>query len=303
MDDLNELRIFVRVAEAGNFAEAARHLGMTTSSASKAVRRLEEKLGARLLSRTTRAVAQTNEGAQVLSGARRILEEAEALRDALTDRAEAPRGKLLIAAPEAFGRVWMTERVLAFMCRHRQVEVELIFDDRQGDMVQEGVDLAVRSGDLGNSPNLISRRFFEDEILTLGTPAYLERMGAPQAPGDLVAHCVVHMRDRNTGRLMPFRFGEGGETVTRLFDPRLVTNSVAALEQAALAGIGLVQLPGIVARAALARGDLVEVLPGFRGPRLPYALVYPERRLLPARVKAFADFLISEPPGAGDALI
>lgn len=300
MDDLNELRVFVRVAEVGNFAEAARHLGMSTSSASKAVRRLEEKLGARLLSRTTRAVAQTPEGAQVLSGARRILEEAEALRDALTDRAEEPRGKILISAPEAFGRMWMTERVLAFMCRHRHVDVELIFDDRQGDMVQEGVDLAVRAGDLGNSPNLISRRFFQDRIITVASPAYLELKGAPQGPGDLVQHCVVHMRDRNTGRLLPFQFVEGGKTVARQFDPRLITNSVASLEQAAMAGTGLVQLPEVVARQAIWRGDLVEVLEPYRGVPLSYALVYPERRLLPARVKAFADFLISEPPGPGD---
>ncbi len=300
MDDLNELRTFVRVAEAGNFAEAARSLGVTASSASKAVRRLEQKLGTRLLTRTTRSVVRTEEGARFLIGAKQLLEDADALRNALSDSTGDPRGKLLISAPEAFGRMWMTERVLKFMRRYKNIEVELTFDDRVADLVTEGIDIAVRVGDLSDSPNLISRKFFEDRIYTLASQAYLDRQGVPQTPAQLAGHRAVHYRNRNTGRLVPFQFTEGDEVITVEFDPHLVANSIYTLEQAGAAGIGIVQLPGIVAINAIGRGDLVEILAEHRTGRLQYSLVYPERRLLPARVKAFAEFLFTEPPDPRD---
>ena len=302
MDDLNELRIFVKVAETGNFAEAARAMGVTTSSASKAVRRLEDKLGAKLLTRSTRAVSQTGEGARFLVGARRLLEDAEALRDELAESASEPRGKLVISAPEAFGRMWMTERVIEFMRRHTQVDVELMFEDRFADLINERVDIAIRVGNLGNSPNLVTRKFFEDEIHTCASPAYIEAFGEPARPADLRAHRAVHYRNRNTGRLLAYQFLEAGEVTTIEFEPTLVTNSIYSLEHACQAGIGIVQLPGIVAQRAFANGELVEILKDHRTGKLQYSLIYAERRHLPARVKAFADFLVAEPPSLPDFL-
>ncbi|MFC3614145.1 LysR family transcriptional regulator [Lutimaribacter marinistellae] len=296
MDDLNELRAFLRVAESGSFAEAARLTGQSTSSISKAVRRLEEKLGVKLLSRTTRSLSRTSEGERLVASARLILDEVDAVESAFNDSAEDPRGKLVISAPEAFGRAWMTERVLAFMARHENVEIELQFDDRIVDLVTEGIDLAIRTGSLGNSPNLIARRFFDDKIHTCAAPAYLEKTGVPQTLKDLDRFRAVYYRNQNTGRLIPFRFKVGDESVPKSIETVLVANSIHTLEQAGAAGLGLVQLPGFIARRSICEGRLVEVLSEFRSPLFRNFIVYPERRLVPPRVRAFADFLIADPP-------
>ncbi len=302
MDDLNELRIFVKVAETGAFAEAARAMGVTSSAASKAVRRLEAKLGAQLLTRSTRAVSRTAEGTRLLAGARRLLADADALKDDLADSAAAPRGRLVISAPEAFGRMWMAERVIEFMRRYKEVEVELMFEDRFVDLVNENVDVAVRVGHPGDSPNLVTRRLFVDRIHTCAAPGYLERFGAPAAPGDLAGHRAVHYRNRNTGRLMPYRFVENGEPVTVDFAPTLVANSIQTLEQACRAGIGIAQLPGMIAQNAFASGEIVEILHSHRTGEITYSLIFAERLRLPVRVAAFADFLVAEPPRLPDFL-
>lgn len=296
MDDLNELRVFRRVAEAGSFAEAERLSGQSSSSMSKAVRRLEQKLGVKLLSRTTRSLSRTNEGERLLESARIILDEADAVQNAFSDSADEPRGKLVISAPEAFGRAWMTERVLEFMSRHQHVDIELQFNDRVIDLVSEGVDVAIRAGALGNSPNLIARRFFDEVLYTCASPSYLKKAGVPETLESLTRFRGIYYRNQNTGRLIPFRFRVGEETVPKCIETVLVANSIHTLEQAGTAGIGLVQLPGFIARRSIAEGRLTEVLQDFRAPAFRNYIVYPERRLVPPRVRAFADFLMSDPP-------
>ncbi|MEM6487459.1 MAG: LysR family transcriptional regulator [Pseudomonadota bacterium] len=296
VENLSDIRTFVHVAQSGGFAGAARLLGMTTSAVSKAVARLETGVGAKLLTRTTRSVALTVEGERFLDGARRLLEQADALSAEFTDSLDAPRGRLVITAPAVFGRVWLTERVLAFMCRHSEVEVELMFDDRQIDMASEGVDVAVRIGSLGDGANLVARKLFDDRIYTCAAPRYVEAHGLPATPDDLENHRGLHYRIRNTGRLFPFMFHVGG-TVRRLtLAPMLVGNSVDALVQAAEAGVGIAQLPSFLAVEAIAAGRLVEVLADYRMENFPYSIVYLDRRLVPPRVRAFVDFLVAEPP-------
>ncbi|MBY6141505.1 LysR family transcriptional regulator [Leisingera daeponensis] len=296
MDDLNELRICVRVAEAGSFAEAARTMGLTTSSVSKAVRRLEGKIGAKLFTRTTRAVSRTSEGERFLEGAKRVLEEAETLKSEIMDSVEDPRGRLVISASDSVGRLWMTQRVLAFMCRYRNVDVELVFDDRVVDLAAEGVDVAVRAGNLGSSPDLIARKLYSDNIVTCAAPRYLERTGKPETVADLAGHRAIYYRGRNSGRLTPFQFRSGGEIIQLQFDPVLVVNSVDALSYAGSVGIGIVQLPGQIARAAIAEGKLVEILPDCQVEDFAFRVVYRERRLIAPRIRAFVDFLVANPP-------
>lgn len=296
MDNLSDLRLFVQVALAGSFAAAARVQGMTTSAVSKAVQRLEEDVGAKLLSRTTRAVSLTVEGERFLEGARRLIDDADTLRSEFTDSLEEPRGKLVISAPNVFGRLWLTKRVLAFMCRYQHVEVELKFEDRKVDFLSEGIDVAVRIGDLGDSANLVARKLFDDTVHTCASQAYLDRFGVPQNMADLEAHRGIHYRVQTTGLLFPFMFQCDGAVIRRTLDPVLIGNNIEAIQQAAEAGLGLAQLPSFLVREPLRSGRLVEVMAENRVETFPYSVIYLDRRLVAPRVRAFVDFLVSGPP-------
>lgn len=296
MDNLSDLRIFVQVALAGSFAAASRVLGMTNSAVSKAVQRLEADVGAKLLSRTTRAVSMTVEGERLLEGARKLIDDADALKSEFTDSLEEPRGKLVVSAPAVFGRVWLVERVLAFMCKYQDVEVELKFEDRIVDFMTEGIDVAIRLGELADSVNLVARKLFEDTIHTCASPSYIERYGHPETLADIVCHRGVHYRVQNTGLLFPFIFNCKGETVRRTLDPVLIGNNIDAIHQAAEAGLGLAQLPSFLALDSLATGRLVEVMSDLRMEKFPYSIVYLDRRLVAPRVRAFVDFLVANPP-------
>lgn len=300
MDNLSDLRIFVQVALGGSFAEASRVLGMTSSAVSKAVQRLEAEVGAKLLSRTTRAVSMTVEGERFLEGARKLLDDADALKSEFTDSLEEPRGKLVVSAPAVFGRVWLIERVLEFMCRYQDVEIELKFEDRIVDFMSEGIDVAIRLGDLGDSVNLVARKLFEDTIHTCASPEYIERHGHPETLAQIVCHRGIHYRVQNTGLLFPFIFDCDGEIVRRTLDPVLVGNNIDAIHRAAEAGLGLAQLPSFLASGSFASGKLVEVMKDRRMERFPYSIVYLDRRLVAPRVRAFVDFLVAEPPNFQD---
>ncbi|MEM7496484.1 MAG: LysR substrate-binding domain-containing protein [Pseudomonadota bacterium] len=296
MYNLQTLATFVEVARAGSFATAAKTLRVSTSATSKAVLRLEEEIGAKLFNRTTRSVSLTVEGERFLDGAQRLLATAEELSEEFSDSLDNPRGRLVISAPAVFGRKWLTERVLAFMCKYRDVDVELSFEDRQVDLASERIDVAIRIGNLGDSANLVARKLFDDRVHTCASPEYLERRGRPRSLDDLDKHQAIHYRVRNTGRLFPFLFDVDGETERRTLPPALVANSVDAMQQGGEAGIGLVQLPSFLAVEALSEGRLVEVLADVRQNHFPYSIVYLDRRLVPPRIRAFVDFLVADPP-------
>ncbi|MEO0427291.1 MAG: LysR family transcriptional regulator [Pseudomonadota bacterium] len=293
MYNLQTLSIFAHVAQAGGFAPAAKRLGISTSACSKAVSRLEEEIGAKLFNRTTRSVSLTVEGERFLDGARRLLDAAETLEEEFSDSIDNPRGRLVISAPAVFGRKLLTERVLSFMCQYEDIEVEMSFEDRQVDLAAEGIDVAIRIGNLGDGANLVARKLFDDQVHTCASPSYLKRHGEPRRVGDLVGHRAIHYRIRNTGRLFPFVFDVGGEAVYETLEPALVANSVDAILQAAEAGIGIAQLPHFLALDALREGRLIEILSDVRFDRFPYSIVYLDRRLVAPRIRAFVDFLAS----------
>lgn len=296
MENLSDLKLFVRVALTESFAAAARVEGMTSSAVSKAVQRVEADVGAKLFSRTTRSVALTVEGERLLEGARKLLDDAESLKTEFTDSLDEPRGKLVVSASAVFGRMWLTQRVLSFMCRYKHVEVELRFEDRIVDLASEGIDVAIRIGELGDSANLVARKLFDDVIHTVAAPSYVERYGHPKRIPDLEAHRGIHYRAQNTGRLFPFIFECEGNVVRRTLDPVLIGNDSDAIHQAAEAGLGIAQLPTYLVRESLEKGRLVEVMQEVRMDRFPYSIVYLDRRLVAPRVRAFVDFLVSNPP-------
>ncbi|MEM0942353.1 MAG: LysR family transcriptional regulator [Pseudomonadota bacterium] len=296
MKNLSNIAAFVQVAQASGFAAGAARLGISTSAASKAVTRVEEELGVKLFHRTTRSVTLTAEGERFLEGARRLLADAEALTAEITDTLDTPRGPLVISAAAAFGRVWLTEKVLAFMAAYPKVVVELKFEDRQIDLAAEGIDVAVRIGELNDSASIVARKLFDDRIETCASPAYLAEHGRPERLSDLEAHRVIHYRIANTGRFFPFMTLEGGEVQRRAFEPAFVANSVDALCQGAVNGVGIAQLPTFLAAPEFRSGRLERVFPAQNAAKMPYSIIYLERRLVSPRIRAFVDFLKAQPP-------
>jgi DNA-binding transcriptional LysR family regulator len=247
---------------------------------------LEEQLSIRLLHRTTRSVALTDAGARYLERARRILGDLdEAERTARAERTD-PTGRLVITAPEVFGRREVAPLVCDFLSRHPAVTCELVLADRVVNLVEEGVDVAVRIGVLRDS-SLRARAIGATRRVVVGSPAYLARQRRPRAPGDLAAHALVHFRA--LGAQPEWRFHRRGRELRVPIAPRLVTNSADAAIAHAERGGGLAMVLAYQVRERVAAGHLEVVLARYEPPPLPIQLVYPGSRLPAANLRAFID--------------
>ena len=288
MDRLDAMSAFAAVAELRGFAPAARRLSLSRPAVTRLVAALEARLGTRLLQRTTRSVTLTDAGARYLERARRILSdvaEAEALAQA--DRSE-PTGRLVVAAPSVFGRLHVAPVMCTYLERHPAVIGELQLADRPVNLVEEGVDLAVRIGHLADS-SLVARRVGHTRRVVVGSPSYLERRGTPRRPGALSGHDLIQF-----SALTPqpeWRFTRDGVETRVALAPRLVTNSADAAIGHAERGGGLTMVLAYQVASAVSAGRLRVVLPGFEPPSLPIHLVYPTGRLLSAKVKAFVELV------------
>ena len=286
MDRIDAMTAFVAVVERGGFASASRALGMSPSAVTRLVAGLEERLGVRLLQRTTRAVRLTEPGTRFLERARRILADVdEAERIAETEHG-VPVGRLVITAPVMFGRLHVAPLVCEFMGRHAAVTVELLLNDRNVNLVEEGIDLAVRIGALRNSGDVV-RRMGATRRVTVASARYLERAGIPQRPEDLAGHRTIVCTGLGPAERM--RFGEGREIAVT---PAFVTNNVeAALWHAGNDG-GLVQVLSYQVAEALRSGTMRLVLPEFEPEPLPIQFIYPSSRLLSLKVRALIDLAV-----------
>ena len=301
MPPLSGITAFVQVAEAGAFNEAARRLDLSPSATSKAVSRLEEELGVKLLHRTTRSVSLTPEGERYLEGAKRILADVTALSEEVANTVADPSGRLVVSAPAALGRLWLLEAVAGFRTAWPKIDVELSLDDRTVDLAGEAVDVVIRAGRLEDSANLVARRLFTDPLIVCATPHYWNRKGRPLRPDDLAGHDCLNFRNRRTGRSVPWYFEMEGATGARVFDGPLTIDDGEAVGKAARAGLGVSQMPGFMAAEALRSGDLEEVLGDFRPPEVPFTALYLDRRLVSPRIRAFIDFLSRWPPPGPDS--
>jgi len=288
MLSLDALQVFVRIAEAGSVSAAARDLGLSKSAASKKLAALEDRLGARLVNRTTRRLSLTEAGADFLERAQRILaelEEAEHEAGRLTDE---PRGMLRVNAPMSFGILHVGPALADFMARHPELAVTLDLDDRRVSLVEEGYDMAVRIADLPDS-SLVARKLAPVRQAVCASPAYWARHGTPAHPRDLARHnCLVYtyLPAQNEWR---FR-GPGGPFAVHVAG-NLRANNGDVLREAALAGLGVYRAPTFLIGGDLGAGRLVTVLDDFADQALAIYAVYPHRRHLPAKVRAFVDFL------------
>ena len=289
MDRLDAMQAFVAVADLQGFAPAARKLGLSPSGVTRLIAALEDRLGARLLQRTTRKVALTDVGARYLERARRILADVEEAEGAAEGERIRPSGRLVVSAPVGFGRLHVSPVMSAYLKRYGEVAGELRLEDRMINLVEDGVDLVVRIGHLADS-SLVVRQVGEMRRIVVAAPAYLEAHDEPQTPAAITAHATIQFGA--TAAPPDWRFLEDGREVRVTPAPRFVTNSADAAIQYAESGGGLTRVMFYQAADALRRGGLRIVLANFEPPPLPIHLVYPTSRLLSAKVRAFIDLVI-----------
>lgn len=296
MDRIDEIRAFSAVAEARSFAQASRRLGVSTAQMSKLVARLEDRLGQRLLNRTTRDVSLTDTGRAYLDQARALLDGFDSLEASVRD-VHGPTGVLKLTAPVSFGAEELESALLDFARAYPQVGLEVAFSDRTVNLVDEGLDAAVRITRLQDS-SLVARRLSETRVVTCATPEYLARRGAPQQPTELVDHDVV--LDLNLADPTLWVFGKGAARQDIRLSGRLRFSSAGACLAAARDGFGIARAPAFTAAADLRAGLLVTVLAEFEPEPMPIYVVYPHARHLAAKVRVFVDFLAAryagEPP-------
>ena len=289
MDNLTGMAIFARVVERESFTAAARELALSKSAVSKHVSRLEDRLGARLLNRTTRRLSLTEVGRIFYDSCRRIVEEAAEAEQAVTRLHAEPRGTLRLNVPHTFGVLHVAPALPRFMTLYPDICVDLDQDDRMVDMVEEGYDLAIRIARLPDS-SLIARKLAPFRVAVCATPDYWRRHGRPERPEDLKQHNCLNYKYLVTGDAWPFH-GPGGNQLVRV-SGNLRANNGEALRSAVLSGLGVYMAPTFIIGEDLRAGRLKAVLGEFTEPDRDIYAVYPATRHLSAKVRAFIDFLV-----------
>ena len=286
---LTGVGVLAAVTEAGNFARAAEMLGLTPSAVSRAVARLETRVGVRLFDRTPREVSLTEEGRRFHTQVMPLL---AGLDEAATEAAGAAAvvgGRLRVSVDPWFARLVLAPKLQQFLVRYPQLSVDLSTSNYREAMMA-GVDVAVRFGPPDES-SLIARKLLETRVLTVATPAYLEKHGEPRSPQDLIHHQALLFRDPQTGLPFPWEFRRGGKVREVKVSGRLVMDDSSVAISACLAGQGIFQSLAIGLADLLSRGELVQILPEWSEERFPLYAYHPSRRHPPAKVRAFLDFI------------
>ncbi|MCA6065132.1 LysR family transcriptional regulator [Thalassolituus marinus] len=285
--DLNEMAIFVHVVEAGSFTGAARNLSLPKSTVSRKITQLEERLGVRLIQRTTRSLRLTDTGNAYYNQCARILSEIEEANIAVTQMQSTPTGTLRITAPVLFGSTVLSGLIAEYMEQHPQVMVDLVLSDQRLDLVQEGIDVAFRIGQLEDS-SLIGRYLGDVRAILCASSDYAERFGLPAEPEQLSEHRLLTGSNWAQWQMT----GPGGREFSLQVKPRLQANDFASLYTLALSGTGIAPLPMLVAAPAIRSGNLLPVLCDWPFEASPIHALYPSNRHLSAKVRSFVDFVI-----------
>src|SRR5437899_4425648 len=289
MDRIDAMQAFVAVADLQGFAPAARKLGLSPSGVTRLIATLEDRLGARLLQRTTRQVALTDVGARYLERVRRILADVEEAESSAQAERTRPSGRLVVSAPIGFGRLHVSPVMSSYLTRYPDVSGELRLSDRMINLVEDGVDLAVRIGHLADS-SLVARHVGEMRRIVVGSNDYLRRRGEPNTPEAIASHHTIQFGATTVSP--DWRFVEDGREVRVACAPRFITNSADAAIQYAAQGGGLTRVLAYQAAEGIKAGRLQIVLEKFEQPPLPIHVVYPTSRLLSAKVRTFVDLVI-----------
>lgn len=293
MDRLAALRVFVRVADLGSFSRAAEYLALPRATVSAAVAQVEGEFSARLLQRTTRKVSLTADGAAMLERARGLIDEFESLYGQLRPSSANVSGRLIVDLPSRIARRIVVPALPQLLDQHPALEIDLRSDDRRIDLIEEGVDCAVRVGTL--APNsLVARPLGRLRMINCASPAYLAARPRLRTLGDLKRHVAIHYSaERDGGGRSATAWDVGADDPPRQASVpcRLTVHTAETYIACGIAGLGLIQVPAFDVRGAMARGDLVEVLPRWRPAAMPVNALYPHRRHLSPRVRMFLDWM------------
>ncbi|MBB3654911.1 DNA-binding transcriptional LysR family regulator [Rhizobium sp. BK650] len=292
MDQLSAMRVFIRVVETGNFTRAADMLAMPKATVTNLIQGLEAHLRTKLLNRTTRRVMVTTDGALYYERAAQIISELEELDGSLSNSQSLPTGRLRVEMAGAFADSILVPALCDFYQRYPDIRIDLGVGDRTVDYLAENVDCALRAGTPADQ-SLIARRVSEIEMITCAAPLYVEKFGLPQRPEELeTEHYSVNYFRAQNNRTVPFEFRKGNEIIE--VKPRYIlsVNDSRTYMTAALAGLGLAQIPIFMAREPLAKGELVQTLTEWTRESLPLYVVYPPNRHLSNKVRVFVDWLV-----------
>lgn len=288
MDRLDDMLAFIKVVDTKSFTAAADRLNLSKSVVSRRIAELENRLGARLLNRTTRKLSLTEVGQAYYERCSRILADLEEAEQAVADLHAAPRGRLRVNAPLSFGFVHLAPAIAEFMRRYPSIEIDMDLNDRVVDLIDEGYDLAVRIGRLRDS-SLIAKRLAPSRQVICASPAYLEKHGTPTRPEDLTNHnCLIYT---NVPTAEQWQFRDGTETRSVRVSGTLRANNGDLLRAAAIAGLGIVILPTFLCGDALSSGQLQCILLDHTTQEGNVYALYPQNRHLSPKVRAFVDFL------------
>jgi DNA-binding transcriptional LysR family regulator len=286
---LTGVGVLAAVTETGNFARAAEMLGLTPSAVSRAVSRLEARVGVRLYDRNPREVSLTEEGRRFQDQIMPLLAGLEEATAEAAGAAAVVRGRLRVSVDPWFARTVLAARLQEFLLRHPLLSLDLLTSNYREEMMT-GVDVAVRFGP-PDSSSLIARKLLDTRVLTVAAPAYLAQHGLPESPHDLIHHEALLFRDPQTGLPFPWEYQRAGEVVTAKVSGRLVTDDPSVGVSTCVNGQGIFQMLAIGLEPFLLRGELVQILPEWSEELYPLYAYHPSRHLPPAKVRAFLDFI------------
>jgi len=299
MDRLQAMTTFVAVVDSGGFASAARKLSLSPPVVTRAVAELEERLGLRLLTRTTRVVRVTDAGARFAEDCRRILAEIDEAETAAAGTHAAPRGTLTLTAPVLFGQLYVTPILVSYLQQFPEVDAQCLFLDRVVNVVEEGIDVAVRIGELPDS-SLQAVRVGRVRRVLVASPAYLQAHGVPQRPEDLATHTIASAT--GVSPVSEWRFNDAGTPFVQRLQPRLRTTTNDSAIAAAVAGLGITRLLSYQVTTHVRSGVLQMVLEDFETAPIPVHVVHHEGRRATQKVRAFVDMAVERlrgDPGLG----
>lgn len=290
MDRIQAMQVFTRVAEAGSFVRAAETLSLPSSTVTSTIKNLEKYLQVRLLNRTTRRVSLTPEGLQYLAQCREILSLIEHTESSLTDSVRRPQGRLRVDMPGGIAHFIVMPNLRDFYRLYPDVYLMIGVSDRQVDLVQEGVDCVIRTGELTDS-TLVARPLGRFRWVTCASPDYLRKFGVPEKPEALSRHRAIHYFSGSGRRTSELRFTQGTEAFSVPVEGDAAVNETGLYIRLCLEGFGLAQLAENVISENLQQGKLVEVLADWQPPSVPVTMLYPHQRFLSPAVRAFADWV------------
>jgi DNA-binding transcriptional LysR family regulator len=297
MENLSDIAVFVQVVESGSFTAAAERLRLSRSVVSKYITRLEDRLGARLMNRTTRRLSLTEAGQAFFASSQRGLQEIEAAQAEVSQLQKTPRGRLRLNTPMSFGILHIAPAIREFLTPYPDLLIDMRLDDRQVDLVEEGFDLAIRIAELPDS-SLVARRLGPCRHIVCASQEYINQHGAPKTPDDLRRHNILTYRYQDSPNEWRFLTPDGRYASIQVTGSIQMNNSLA-IREAVLSGAGITLTPSFIVGEDIKTGRLKQLLPEYRAQEISIYAVYPEHRHLLPKVQAFIDFMkerITETP-------